>query len=160
MVLQFDPESEEPVPFNSHDTSFDCEMVFTSIYPSHSFTPTKADADTKINTLLNATATTNVKDRFLVENVHYKSNYLEQASNINVLHTESTENDAGSNGTLPPGSETPNSAYNNGSAENNTKHSNQWTLPQFELSAEDALKLGEVKYYLINAFLLIHQQHR
>jgi len=102
-----------------------------------------------MNTLYNATTTTNVKDRFLVENVHYKSNYLEQASNINVLHTESTENDVCNNGTVPPGSETTNSAYNNGGAENSAEHSNQWTLPQFELSAEDALKLGEVTILLL-----------
>ena len=141
MVLQFEPENEELVPFNSHDTSFDCEMVFTSIYPSHSYTPTKADADTRMNTILNATTTTSAKDRFLVENVHYKSNYLEQASNVNVLHTESTENET-SNTTAPSVSDTP---HMGGSAEHGAKSNNQWTLPQFELCAEDALKLGEVK---------------
>ena len=154
MVLQFEPENEELVPFNSHDTSFDCEMVFTSIYPSHSFTPTKADADTKLNTLLNATTTTSAKDRFLVENVHYKSNYLEQTSNINVLHTESTENET-STSTARPVSVTPNT---DGTNENSAKRNNQWTLPQFELCAEDALKLGEVKiifFKYIYLFLIV-----
>lgn len=175
VALQFEPESDDFVPFNSQDTSFDCEMVFTSIYGSNSAYPTDTTSHntTCDTTDLSAAAHTTTKtaiyseesdhESFQGENMHFKDNYLEQksadsawagtkrayASNRDTMRVSDTSG-AGSpcydpaNGTREGLGMNCSSSYTNGAGgSTGTTVKGTW-MPQFELSAEDAMKLGEV----------------
>jgi hypothetical protein len=151
--LEFDPEGEECVgpPFNSADTSFDCEMVFTSIY-SNSPQTLKAIEDGAQKSAPDAAVVADI-DVFEGENEHFKSNHLEAkggklapdaswAGEKRKGYLYGNEDDTGdgdeSGRSTParPGSRA-------GGGVSGMLGGGSWSAA-FELSADDALKLGEV----------------
>lgn len=86
ITLEFEPESDEIVS-SSVDSSFDCEVIFTSIYtgsPAILQNASATAANTTANGAISSDTGTNAVvhdvDTFVGENEHFKNNYLEQVN--------------------------------------------------------------------------------
>jgi hypothetical protein len=162
--MELDPEGEECVgpPFNSADTSFDCEMVFTSIYAQSPQT-LKAMESGEQGSPQDPAVVTDI-DVFEGENKHFKSNLLESKGGKlaaadatwagdkreGFLFERDGERDSGELDESGRGSPTRSGscAGNGGGGISGMLGGGSWSAA-FELSAEDALKLGEVRKLFI-----------
>jgi hypothetical protein len=155
--LQFEPDGEETTGLscNSVDTSFDCEMVFTSIY-SGSPHPNRSLAQSAGRSILTGAHAAD-EEVFEGENKHFKSSLLDVKS----LRLSPDALWAGQKRPAfvydrdvesPDGSGVP--ATSGGTSVgtgNSSGVSSYWGVQAkmgaaFELTAEDALKLGEVRH--------------
>jgi hypothetical protein len=156
--LQFEPDGEEAtgISCNSVDTSFDCEMVFTSIY-SGSPHPNRSLAHTAVRSTLTGAHAVD-EEVFEEENKHFKSTLLDVKS----LRLSPDALWAGQKRPAfvydrdvesPDGTGAPTTVGGAGlGISNSSGVSSYWGGLQakmgaaFELTAEDALKLGEVRH--------------
>lgn len=155
VALEFEPENEENTP-SSADTSFDCEVVFTSIY---SGSP-GALQNTVANSGSSAAGATSIveqdADTFQGENEHFKNNYLEQVTapkspersditseKAGIFDSVEQNNDAADSGAPDASGAKFSMSSIFGTATTPT------AAAMFELGADDALKLGEVRFMFI-----------
>jgi hypothetical protein len=166
--LQFEPDGEEAtgISCNSVDTSFDCEMVFTSIY-SGSPHPNRSLAHATGRSILTGAHAVD-EEAFEGENKHFKSTLLDVKS----LRLSPDALWAGQKRPAfvydrdvesPDGSGVP--ATSGGTSVgtgNSSGVSSYWGGLQakmgaaFELTAEDALKLGEVRHTFVLVWARCH----
>lgn len=161
--LEFDPDSEEHTgpTCSTADTSFDCEMVFTSIYGN---SPQKYGLNTvaAANTIpaLNRAVVQNVDEEvFVGENEHFKSTALE-AKSLRIspdtawagqkrpafVYDTGSEGMEDSPGAL--GAAVGVASEGSGGGGSYLGALKDRVAAAFELCAEDALKLGEVSMQL------------